>query len=112
MAFHRYTPDCDVSQDRSGPSSAKAIKILMRRVWLSVCDLPIHAWLADTIRNIAKNWRTLVQLDDEFSTPSFERCRFQIETDWQMHIEETFNLHVENNVFPIRVVEIEETIGP
>ncbi|KAL4295366.1 hypothetical protein GQ457_12G017090 [Hibiscus cannabinus] len=54
-----------------------------RRVWLSVWGVPIHAWSTETFKNIAGLWGELVQVDVETLVPStFERCRFQVETDW------------------------------
>ncbi|KAK8481352.1 hypothetical protein V6N13_057278 [Hibiscus sabdariffa] len=58
-------------------------------------------------------WGEMACVDIESLAPStFERARFQVETDWSEHIDQTLDLLVGDQCFPIRVTEIEETIGP
>ncbi|KAK9018747.1 hypothetical protein V6N11_033794 [Hibiscus sabdariffa] len=84
-----------------------------RRTWLSVSGIPIHAWSGKTFSNIVKMWGEIASVDIETLAPStFERARFQIETDLSYHIDETLDLLVGDQCFPIRVTEIEEAIGP
>ncbi|KAL4366301.1 hypothetical protein GQ457_05G014210 [Hibiscus cannabinus] len=83
-----------------------------RRTWLSVSGIPIHAWSEKTFGNIAKMWGEIACVDIESLAPStFERARFHIETDWSEHIDETLDLLVGDQCFPIRVTKIEEVIG-
>ncbi|KAK9018541.1 hypothetical protein V6N11_001513 [Hibiscus sabdariffa] len=83
-----------------------------RRVWLSACGIPIHAWSKGTFKNITTIWGDLVQVDPRTLAPSsFERSRFQVEKDWVTQIDEHIDLQIEDKVFPIRVVEMEKVIG-
>ncbi|KAK8498272.1 hypothetical protein V6N11_024204 [Hibiscus sabdariffa] len=83
-----------------------------RRVWLSAWGVPIHAWSTKTFKNIAALWGELVQVDVETLAPStFERCRFQVETDWNQQINESIELQLHDQIFQIRVVEFEEYIN-
>ncbi|KAL4283707.1 hypothetical protein GQ457_16G016660 [Hibiscus cannabinus] len=80
---------------------------------LDECGLPIQVWSEKTFGNIASLWGELVQIDVETLLPSsFERARFQIETDWRFHIDEDIEVRVGELCFTIRVTEIEEAIGP
>ncbi|KAK8614222.1 hypothetical protein V6N13_122591 [Hibiscus sabdariffa] len=80
---------------------------------LNECGIPIHAWSETTFENVARVWGELSRVDIETLVPSsFERARFQIETDWSGHIDETLDLRVGDQSFPLRVTEIEEAIGP
>ncbi|KAK8512037.1 hypothetical protein V6N12_018518 [Hibiscus sabdariffa] len=44
--------------------------------------------------------------------PSFERSRFQVESDWLIQIDEKIDLQIGDKVFPVRVVEMEEAVSP
>ncbi|KAL4296849.1 hypothetical protein GQ457_12G019510 [Hibiscus cannabinus] len=82
-----------------------------RRVWLSVLGVPIHAWSTETFKNIVGLWGELVQVDVETLVPStFERCRFQVEIDWNQQINKSIELQIHDQNFLIRVVEFEEYI--
>ncbi|KAK9002979.1 hypothetical protein V6N11_060553 [Hibiscus sabdariffa] len=89
------------------------LQITTRRIWLSIQGIPIHAWPENTFRSIAAKWGVLVEIDQDIVAPSsFETCRIQIETDWNSHNDENFHLEVKSIFFPIRVVVMEEAIGP
>ncbi|KAK8488191.1 hypothetical protein V6N12_044875 [Hibiscus sabdariffa] len=88
-------------------------KIMTRRIWLSIRGILIHAWSEATFRNITPRWGILVEIDQDSLAPSsFETCCIQIETDWNSHIDEKFNLEVDSVLFPIQVMVVEEAIGP
>ncbi|KAK8583589.1 hypothetical protein V6N12_067853 [Hibiscus sabdariffa] len=40
-----------------------------RRVWVSVCGIPIHAWSLGTFKNLAERWGDLIELDDTTLDP-------------------------------------------
>ncbi|KAK8980611.1 hypothetical protein V6N11_063211 [Hibiscus sabdariffa] len=84
-----------------------------KRVWLSACGILIHSWYEGTFKNIAVIWGDLVQVDPRtLAHPSFERSRFQVESDWLIQIDEKIDLQIGDKVFPVRVVEMEEAVSP
>ncbi|KAK9006962.1 hypothetical protein V6N11_019292 [Hibiscus sabdariffa] len=90
-----------------------SLQIMTRRIWLSIRGILIHAWSEATFRNITPRWGILVEIDQDSLAPSsFETCCIQIETDWNSHIDEKFNLEVDSVLFPIQVMVVEEAIGP
>ncbi|KAL4347102.1 hypothetical protein GQ457_17G020660 [Hibiscus cannabinus] len=83
-----------------------------RRVWISACGIPIHAWLVGTFQNLAALWGELVKVGDQTLDPlNFETARFLVETDWFYRIEEIVDLQVEGNVFRVRVMEVDGLLG-
>ncbi|KAK9030668.1 hypothetical protein V6N11_032085 [Hibiscus sabdariffa] len=83
-----------------------------RRVWISACGIPIHAWSVGTFQNLAALWGELVKVGDRTLDPlNFETARFLVETDWFYRIEEIVDLQVEGNVFRVRVMEVDGLLG-
>ncbi|KAK9001912.1 hypothetical protein V6N11_024607 [Hibiscus sabdariffa] len=88
------------------------IVMLNRRVWISACGIPIHAWLVGTFQNLAALWGELVKVGDRTLDPlNFETARFLVETDCFYHIEEIVDFQVEGNVFRVRVMEVDGLLG-
>ncbi|KAK8502371.1 hypothetical protein V6N12_046157 [Hibiscus sabdariffa] len=86
-----------------------AIKMSNRRVWLFVWGVPIHAWSESTCQKLVELWGDLVSTDEETLAPvNFERCRFQVEMCCFTSIDEQLELHVDNGIFIVRVVESED----
>ncbi|KAK8530938.1 hypothetical protein V6N12_013435 [Hibiscus sabdariffa] len=79
-----------------------------RRVWVSACGIPIHAWSVGTFRNIAERWGDLIEVENTTLDPlNFELSCFLVETDWFYRIEEVIELQVAGNVFQVRVKEVD-----
>ncbi|KAL4346648.1 hypothetical protein GQ457_17G018690 [Hibiscus cannabinus] len=91
---------------------AGSVVLLMFADAEKLWGVPIHAWSTETFKNIAGLWGELVQVDVETLVPStFERCHFQVETDWNQQINESIELQLHDQNFQIRVVEFEEYIN-
>ncbi|KAL4303595.1 hypothetical protein GQ457_10G012610 [Hibiscus cannabinus] len=64
-----------------------------RRTWLLVSGKLVHAWSEKKFDNIARLWGEHAKVDIEtLAQSSFERARFQIETNWIFHIDEELDL--------------------
>ncbi|KAK8612898.1 hypothetical protein V6N13_093002 [Hibiscus sabdariffa] len=79
-----------------------------RFTWLSIDGIPIQAWSTTTFKNIAESWGSFLKLDSDTAEPqSFECGRVFIETKRMERINETIDLVVNSEIFPVLIWEIE-----
>ncbi|KAK9021093.1 hypothetical protein V6N11_011098 [Hibiscus sabdariffa] len=84
-----------------------------RRVWISACGIPIHAWSVGTFQNLAALWGELVKVGDRtLDLLNFETARFLVETDWFYRIEEIVGLTGEEESGEDRQQDVKDAISP
>ncbi|XVF04709.1 hypothetical protein REPUB_Repub05bG0108400 [Reevesia pubescens] len=92
------------------------LHITCRPVWVACYGIPIHAWDLKTFQNIAANWGDFIRMDCvSLQMNSFSKGCMQIMSSIETRIDEVIKLQVGDDMFNIRVVELNhdcEFTGP